>query len=259
MLPRSFAGQVALQSAQKGFAMFRPKRWRVGLPEFEASLAFRAGPAKAVAAVPGWGEARLTRRFNAALKTAISTPRTRGLPCHCENFMRMEGRRAFSRKSTTWGLTPRQKGELHLFRLLLVKNEEPTTPVGVLNFNCKVSWPTAYGLTPEMVDYWGPPSVELHAYLGDVWVLPSCRGQGWSDTITEAYRIALLEELDAIADRLAQVRPFNGPAHLLNVELAGDYHSQAGRRTGKRVIRELKTALKQWAKAHRMFHMTVKC
>ena len=94
---------------------------------------------------------------------------------------------------------------------------------------------------------------------------PLCNGVGipsplgdWED-VNEAYRIALLEELDAIADRLAQVRPFNGQAHLLNVELAGDYHSQAGRRTGKRVIRKLKAALTQWAKAHRMFHMTVKC
>lgn len=44
MLTRSFAGQASLQSAQKGFATFRPKRWLGGCQSLRPRLRLGKGP-----------------------------------------------------------------------------------------------------------------------------------------------------------------------------------------------------------------------
>lgn len=145
----------SLQAAKTGFARFQPRTWRQALPEFSAVPALANGPARAGAALPGWGPARLTRVFNTALRESQAQPRGKGLPAFNEAMSVLETRKPFKcQRMQAVSLTQLQHAESHQFSLLLSR-DEAATPVGLLNFNCTLSWPTAHALKPEVVEDWG--------------------------------------------------------------------------------------------------------
>lgn len=263
----------AVKPTIEGFSGFRPKQWVADLPELSA-LNLAGGTLKMRCTLDGWDAASLRSLFeeeayaeaapeaeipvaslsDSELDALLEATSNADRPLYADNLNLVAlGSAAFSQRTTfsqrdypDSEARSRWMKEIHTFNVLIA-TVAPEAPAGFMQFNSSVQWPTAFGLQPESIKDWGEvPPTSVSLYLGGVWLRPSYRGRRWGAALVEAYWVVLSEELNVLAAQLERIAPAEGPTHLVQVWLSGEYWSQVGQRLGATVMAELQHRCQGW-------------